>query len=581
MDTGKIEERAIGALNNLIDDHPTMMSGVMAHDKYMSWDGEIVLFKDDDKNRTKENRYDSIPVQVKGHIDKTGKYFNQESIKYSVEIRDLQLYYDNYGCVYFQIFIDENNKEKYIYYNSLYPSKIKSLLDLAIRKNIKSTTITFYSVKNYKELDRILKQFSLETHSQGSGRGQIVPKTIGIDQLKGINTITFQTYYRDELELIKHITNGDICIYAESGTGINIPIEWNQGIKLCSVKELEKSVLLKGKEYYKSYRVKHAADDTYEIQIGSCISIDISGGIYNFSPIGGIYSMCYDAWFLKELLETEMITIAGIDIPFEKPKVSKDLSSTLNYLADIKQIFDDMKFYPKENVETMSLEIKNQVNTLYDFTHGKYDDLLENEWNIFNWKYGDKYVPIIVKKDKHNQKTITQVLYGYDYAVFCEQDNQKRVPIVSTVKTEILNQLFYYDYDWFKYDLYSAALDLATIGYINDVGLKYLALYDKTDNKDFLQLAKWAFERVESFDDSLPYIIINKYQTIVRERELEKTEKQNISKINDDNPAIMFAKSVLLSDLQGANKYYSILNEDELNQIREYPIMKLYKELVV
>lgn len=579
MDTGKIEERAIGALNNLIDDHPSMMSGVMAHDKYMSWDGEIVLFKDDDENRIKENRYDSIPVQVKGHVDKEGKYFNRESIKCSVEIRDLQLYYDSYGCVYFQIFIDEDNKEKCIYYNSLYPSKIKGLLDIAKRKHIKTTTISFYSVKNYKELDRILKQFSLETHSQGSGRGQIVPKTIGIEELKNVSSISFQTIYSDEQDLIKHITNGDICIYADNKTGFNIPIEWNKGIKFSSVRELNFPVFIKERKYYNGYRVKHNSDDSYELQIGSCISIDITRGKYNFSPKGNIYSFCYDASFLKKLLEVGEMTINGIKLPLEDAKVSEDLINTLDYLSTVREILDSMGFYPQESVESMTLEMKNQINTLYDFINGKYDEYLENEWNIFNWKYTDKYIPIIVKKDNDNQKSIVQVLYGKDYAVFCNQDYNKRVPIVSTVSNEIINQLYYYDFDWFKYDLYSSSLSMETIGFINDVGLKYLLLYDETNNDKFLQLAKWSFERVDSFDGKRPYIIINKYQTIMRERELRADEKQFISSIEGDN-SIMFAKSVVLSDIQEANKYYAFLNEEEIKQIHDYPIMKLYKQLI-
>ena len=271
MDPGKIEERAIGALTNIINDHPIMEPGIINRDKYMSWDGEIVLYKNEEGYRTKENRYDSIPIHVKGHIEKDGKYFGQKTIKYIVEIRDLQLYYDNFGCVYFQIFVDEYNKKTSVYYNSLYPSKIKSLLDTAKRKQIKKTTITFYNVENCSELDRVLKQFSLEVHSQGSGRGQIVSKTIGIEDLKNVSSISFQTIYRDEQDLIKHITNGDICIYADNETGFNIPIEWNQGIKFSSVKEWNKPVCIKEREYYKSYLVKHNSDDL----VFGLIDIDI------------------------------------------------------------------------------------------------------------------------------------------------------------------------------------------------------------------------------------------------------------------------------------------------------------------
>ncbi len=54
IDKSKIEERAIGVLNNVINDHPTMESKIEHGDKYMSWDGSIILYKPGCTKRTKE-----------------------------------------------------------------------------------------------------------------------------------------------------------------------------------------------------------------------------------------------------------------------------------------------------------------------------------------------------------------------------------------------------------------------------------------------------------------------------------------------------------------------------------------------
>lgn len=41
----KIEDRAIGALSNIIDDHQTMAHQFNSMDKEMSWDGYIWIYK--------------------------------------------------------------------------------------------------------------------------------------------------------------------------------------------------------------------------------------------------------------------------------------------------------------------------------------------------------------------------------------------------------------------------------------------------------------------------------------------------------------------------------------------------------
>ena len=42
----KIEDRALGALRNIIDDHVTMGHEFHSMDKEMSWDGYIWIYKD-------------------------------------------------------------------------------------------------------------------------------------------------------------------------------------------------------------------------------------------------------------------------------------------------------------------------------------------------------------------------------------------------------------------------------------------------------------------------------------------------------------------------------------------------------
>ena len=100
----KIEDRAIRALENIIDEHSTMQSQFNRMDKEMSWDGYIWIFKKGG-GQNKENFDDKVPVQIKGHIDREQKYINKKRITYSVEIADLKVYFRDRGILYFEIFI--------------------------------------------------------------------------------------------------------------------------------------------------------------------------------------------------------------------------------------------------------------------------------------------------------------------------------------------------------------------------------------------------------------------------------------------------------------------------------------------
>ena len=86
----KIEDRAIRALENIIDEHLTMQSQFNRMDKEMSWDGYIWIFQKCG-GQNKENFDDKVPVQIKGHIDKEQKYINKTRITYSVKITDLKV----------------------------------------------------------------------------------------------------------------------------------------------------------------------------------------------------------------------------------------------------------------------------------------------------------------------------------------------------------------------------------------------------------------------------------------------------------------------------------------------------------
>lgn len=132
----KIEDRAIGALKNIIDDDLTMAAQFNSMDKEMAWDGYIYIYKKNNGDQSKKNLDDKVPVQIKGHIDKESKYLNRKRITFSVNLVDLEIYHDDRGVVYFEIFMSEDGTRREIFYSLLYPSKIKGYLEKQHKRGI-------------------------------------------------------------------------------------------------------------------------------------------------------------------------------------------------------------------------------------------------------------------------------------------------------------------------------------------------------------------------------------------------------------------------------------------------------------
>ena len=108
----KIEDRAISALSDIVNDHQTMLCQFNSMDKEMSWDGYIWIYKKQNGKQDKENFDDKVPVQIKGHVDRDKKYINKTGITYSVSIADLRVYFRDRGVMYFEIFMSEDGKKK-------------------------------------------------------------------------------------------------------------------------------------------------------------------------------------------------------------------------------------------------------------------------------------------------------------------------------------------------------------------------------------------------------------------------------------------------------------------------------------
>lgn len=131
MNNVKIEKGAILKLQNMIYEHDLMHEQLQECDKEASWDGDILLYRENDFRV--ENIEYKIPVQVKGKNDNS--LLKRQFITYPVEYRQLRNYANHGGVCYFVIVISDDKKSFRIFYNGLTPIKLRFLLKKTEQKN--------------------------------------------------------------------------------------------------------------------------------------------------------------------------------------------------------------------------------------------------------------------------------------------------------------------------------------------------------------------------------------------------------------------------------------------------------------
>jgi tetratricopeptide (TPR) repeat protein len=121
--TTKIEDKAVRAVGDYIDDCPKLKSYCQSNDKTPVWDGDIFIYKSKEEHNVK-NIFARVPLQIKGTT-------NTEDDFYRIEREYIEAYQAERGCVFFMV---QEDKETYkpirILYAMLALEDVNALLQL-------------------------------------------------------------------------------------------------------------------------------------------------------------------------------------------------------------------------------------------------------------------------------------------------------------------------------------------------------------------------------------------------------------------------------------------------------------------
>ena len=584
LTNSSIEQIANDAIRVLANKHPLLDPAINDHDKYMTYDGNISGFTKSGRDYRKRDWDFTVPIQVKGHVDKKnerkGKYISKD-----VELTDLHIYYSEHGVLYFEVLMDESGNNEEIFYAHLTQSKSKGYLDTAAKKKRKaSIRVQFIKLpKTPDALYRILKQFALDSRKQSK---QLADDTIKLKDIQNVQEITATVVdAKSEVDILRKIVEGEVCLFGKvPGNPYDIPIEWKKDAKIAIFNEAHKSISVGDVLYYDRYKAKETSDGEIFIYPSDNLELNLTGSRYHFDLKTDLNGMYTDAKFMLALLENTDITIAGHTITYTDPRMSDNLKERLRFIVDLYDTLDMIGFEKSIKIQELEEKSIRELEFLVNIRLGKYNDKLASEFNRYLWHFQGKCVPLLIIRNAEAQSNnvLADALYSRNYQPFASLKDREGVVFITPQfiyqSAETLANLYKYDYESFYYQIDKADINKYTIEPLNLEVLKLIKVYDICGDEHFLQIAEYLAKKLENVQHQEHYAM-NRLQIKKRLGIWGEEERSELETMTNDTTPALFGKAVLLGDKEKAAYYFKKMSPEEKEQYSEYPIFTLYEQL--
>ena len=575
IDKVKIETRAIHFLETPIVECDHLSSSINSMDKELSWDGYIYTYHS--KMFGNNTFDDKIPIQVKGHWDDQKKEINKKNIQYPVDLDVLENYYNDRGVLYFKIVMNEDKKE--IFYSILYPSKIKGYLDEARRKkNKKQINIVLTKLQpKASEMLRICRQFTLESNKQGSGRGQIVPKTVCINDIgkyKSLQATAIDT--KSPIEFAKRLSVGDACFYVQDNSDIWFPVSTNNVTKYFVGQHVTKDISVDDKVFYTKYEIIYGTDDSLSIKLSANLMLQWSKGKVDFKENGCLEELNNDALFLRAMVNSTHIEVAGVPLTYNDCKISQRMMEECNFIVDLYEICEMANMKIQTPLKDFSVYDRKYAERLVDILHGKIE-IVSDELYTYDMKINDKIYPFLICKDEDGEIQFVNRIYESRYQGYVKvNEKHYKVPMFCDMSKDVFGHLYKYDYADLRYQVENTDFNSETISTLHSAVIALIGAFDVSNEIELLNIAELILNKMYAVDGTIVYAHINEWQIMKRKNTISDDE---ISKMKNmlaqyDDIEIKCAIYALLDDKESAQQYFNRMPEKDKEEFREFPIYK-------
>lgn len=585
----RVEKIATGIVDMLLNRTERLISDIASTDKMPSWDGGVRVYKKD--SQEKEDLIGRVPVQVKGHyfdLSQNGNIF-PDKIKFPVEASDLINYRNDSGAIFFVVYIDKNNNEKYkIYFNELLPYSLASILKKYPQKSFtvelnefptekKEMVDIFLNFLNHRKYQVNLIQTGLPDEAVLKEKGVIksyIIKCTSCEKPQNPSDLLFSPG--------KKFVYGDT---KELGLGL-IPLNEASEIKISNI--ISQPVSISGKSFYQQitwsrdkFENKYLLGKSIEIQVEKNKSIT-----FQYIPHGTLFERINDIEFLEALIKTKKFCIGENE--FDLSDGNDDgILSCLDILPHFKKL--------EKLIE--QLEIKELFNfDLSELT--KFEDILLNNLVAglidrqpidLGANYGEIFIP---EFEIHNFLIIAFAISNkdgkyniHDFSNIHLPDSEffsDKCPVSRYVflKSRHLIKRSNIKYNLLLKDIKSYPLTIEHSNAITMLVLEMLSAYDQQEIKcgelleTVIELAQYIYDYDQNNIFLLNYLQAVKRKQMLTSPNIDKL--LSIIKMADGSLEEKIGAAILLEDFNLANILYQQLSKSDQKNFDTFPINTLW-----
>lgn len=576
MDSERIENLAIIALENILYKSDLIQADIRRNDKIPCWDGTVYLYSKPGKH--KDDILGKCDIQIKGKVTKNTKVLKRDHLKYSVELTDLRNYWNTGGVLYFVALIDEkctDINEIKIYYYVLLPGVIRKIFHEIDDENQKEKTLRFSCFPTEVDLiEKQVREFIIHSRLQH-----------GTTPKEPFNADDFQNLIRDGGKVAFFSDVDDLFreqyIYEFLGKNVYRYID-QFALSSLRGKELPIIVKLDNDVFYETVDFEQTKE-TITFFLDRCITIHLSkdskianiklefkGLLDNVIKAADFF---YNFMQGKKLIMEPYIEIEGL----HKDLDLKEIERSLSFLERTKRLLEILHVRQPFYLDNLTNDNKKLLSDLADciIDHKKLPvkQNIDNVIKVFG--IGSLQIAIIARIEN-------QFVTYFDYF----NENMLRMEVVlpdgkvcpTSVYTELKKKNFLelsnIDYDAIVSSIKKYKNEEHAVR-VNELLLNLLDAYDDCHDIIMLnaaiEIAKWLKE-----NGKLLLYDINYYQAVKRKRNFTDDEITEILKLKETpEKKIVAAASILLGSPLEYKHYLNEMTDDEKREIMDYPISHL------
>ncbi len=569
---GIIEIQGVNWLSQVVAESNFLEPAFTYNDRTLSWDGTIFVYEE---KVTKKNFIGRIPVQIKSEKVMELSF---DRISFPFEVSDLKNYSRDGGVILFVVQIIDLYQKR-VFFSSLLPSDIRALLSSCKPDQFKKSVVLHeLDVYALPDLEVVCKDFLIHRKLQYNLNDLPVYNKADLHEfmLTGVSL---------EQSLDKSILSKPQYLYGKKNQD-DITYVFIDKINIIEyVERINRKIVINGHIFYENYQVVHKKEENI-ILFGEGVSWNLRTNKISNSFHGSLASQINDINFLLALFHLHYFNIGDqrINTSLEDDGFISQIKERLSIISDVKALMDIFQINPNDLDLDQIDDTSNLLLTAFIdlMVYHKKETIIELPTGIKRVRIGNIYLGVnISQRDQEGLKVedLFNQTERFQYLLSDENGNGLISPYI------LLDKEFLLGVNNLNLDVIVEGI--TGVQYSNIYGdyttqfiLELIHSYDETNNYDFLKSAMDINDWLSQNDMQAKHHVINKYQIIIRTRELTLGEKEDLNSMKPElNYMQVCGVSILLENKSDFQINFNKLTSEEKEVFCKYPIYTLAQNL--